>query len=128
MFTVNNYRISFCKNYSLIVPKRAQQGHYDTCCKIVDFSLVDESGEVVNKYEATAYLHPNDKPDKIIGKKVALTKALAKIKGLDKQKRTKIWMAFWIWVASWKLKSCNTKKGNNNVKEETKEKSSKEKA
>jgi len=52
-----------------------------------------------------AKLHPNDKLDKIVGKKTALRKAMndeinrAGLLGL-KSKRTEIWKAFWVWVKS----------------------------
>jgi hypothetical protein len=54
-----------------------------------------------------AFLHPNDRPDKLIGKKVALTKLLKlffPIKS-DKQTRALIWKAFWKWIEGWKENS-----------------------
>jgi hypothetical protein len=75
----------------------------------------------VPHFTATAKLHPNDHLDKIIGKKIALTKAMikrilwltnARTNKLEKhiewyfskQDRTEIWKAFWTWVVSWKKK------------------------
>ena len=49
-----------------------------------------------------ATLHPNDRHHKIIGKKVALTKALSQ--SFDKYERTLIWDAFWEWVHGWGVK------------------------
>jgi hypothetical protein len=54
---------------------------------------------------AIAYLHPKDKYDKVIGKKIALTKALAKCSSVFTKKVLKeIWVAFWEWAANWKVK------------------------
>ena len=93
MFRVNNYQISFRKSYSLVItPKK--QGRYDTVCNILDTS----NSRI---FEGYAWIHPNDIPDKITGKKVALTKALENM-GANKLTRTIIWEAFWKWVESWK--------------------------
>lgn len=68
-------------------------------------------------YTGLAKLHPNDEPDPIIGKKIALEAAMkgpffVHIQGeyqtrfANKGVRTEIWSAFWSWIASWQP-SCN---------------------
>lgn len=86
-------------------------GRYDTVCEIWL-----EQGNVrmeVPRFTGIAKLHPNDKPDKIVGKKIALRNAIGVWDSVneewsyscaeffDKAVRTAIWRAFWVWVASW---------------------------
>jgi hypothetical protein len=89
-------------------------GRYDTVCEIHAFSSDNvrcflSSGK--------AKLHPKKQLSRVVGKKVALTKAMVKrikvtknpddtttreiIWRLDKATRTTIWTAFWDWVESW---------------------------
>lgn len=101
-------------------------GRYDTKCEIyVQNKLMSthKLGQVVYskepRFTGIAKLHPNDKPDKVDGKKFALRNAigLLKVKGqnfcrfetvnqqasfIQKDVRTAIWKAFWVWVTSWK--------------------------
>ena len=93
MFRVNDYQISFRKSQSLITPSR-KQGQYDTVCNILDTS----NSRI---FEGYAWIHPNDSPNKIIGKKIALTRALENM-GINKSTRTIVWKGFWEWVESWK--------------------------
>jgi hypothetical protein len=94
MFTVGNYQISFKKSKNLDV---RPNNNYDTICRICS------SSSNKTPFSATAFLHPNDKYDKIIGKKIALTKAISMM-NISKDERTSIWKAFWSWVESWKKK------------------------
>ncbi len=96
MFEVENYRISFHKSLPLF--SEPISGRFDTVC-VID---IKHCPEYPCSCKGTAYLHPKDMPNKIIGKKVALTKALASM--ADKHLRTIIWKAFWKWVESWKAK------------------------
>ncbi len=105
-------------------------GRYDTKCEIYtqDKTMVrqDKPDGIVFCKEPTftgiAKLHPNDKPDKVDGKKFALRNAMALHDGdmcrivypkkdaadpryrdgFFKGARTAIWKAFWVWVTSWK--------------------------
>lgn len=101
MFTINDYQISFRKSHSLII--RKNRGHFDTIC-IID----GKHSEYI--FRGVAYLHPKDTPNRITGKKVALTKALANM-GATKLLRTEIWNAFWKWVESWKSRKHNFTEG-----------------
>ena len=93
MFIVRPYRISFEKSY-LIKTMLKNTGRFDTVCRIES-----ETAGLLSK--GVAYIHPNDNPNKIMGKKVALTKALANLQ-TNKFIRTQIWIAFWKWIESWK--------------------------
>ena len=126
MFTVNEYKIVFKRRWH----ERATDingayiygsGRYDTVCEIYvqDKTMVRQDkldGIVFNKepsFTGVAKLHPNDKPDKIVGKKIALRNAIGKYNPktecliyscadfYNKSVRTAIWKAFWLWVASW---------------------------
>ena len=92
MFIVDDYQIEFWKSHSLIISKN--KGRFDTVCQISD----KYSG---NLFKGVAYLHPKDSYDKVIGKKIALTRALADMR-VNRGFRTMIWRAFWEWVESWK--------------------------
>lgn len=48
----------------------------------------------VNSY-GMSWLNPTDSNNKILGKKIALQRA---IMNFNKEQRTKIWKAFWQWV------------------------------
>ena len=89
MFRVDNYRVSFRRSNTINLRKN----NYDTVCNIQN-DITDM------QYHNVAYLHPSDSYNKIIGKKIALTKTLTNMK-LNKHLRTKIWNAFWLWVESW---------------------------
>lgn len=66
----------------------------------------------ITQYSGKATLHPNEQPDKINGKKVALKRAMQNSCGtycpvfLSKSDRTEVWKAFWQWVSTWPL-SCD---------------------
>jgi hypothetical protein len=82
--------------------------------------------ENLRLYTGVAILHPNDRVDRVVGKKIALGRALQqmwpstldgdiiivddidepafeimKIEAERKLKRKVIWSAFWMWVAQW---------------------------
>ena len=97
MFIVSNYQISFVKFYSLILSKN--RGRFDTICRIQNINT--KENHFLPTYRGKAYLNPKDNPNKIIGKKIALTRALVSMKA-DKYLRTIIWKAFWNWIESWK--------------------------
>lgn len=77
---------------------------YTTVCEIQN----EDTEEVV--FTGHAKIHPNDIPDRIIGKKVALTNALLfcshgpTVWNFPKYVRTEIWAAFWEWVENWNRK------------------------
>ena len=88
MFEISGYKVTFMR-----VWRDKKYGRYDTECAITrKFQDVADYG--------LAHLHPNDKPDKIVGKKIALGKALKRAE-VGKELRTMIWKAFWAWVAKW---------------------------
>jgi len=108
MFTAGGYKVVFRRLWHQPRPERAEllwslqdnDGRYDTVCEIWDTDLN------IICYRGLAKLHPNDKVDKVVGKKVALQNAIEgeqNRSGLlfDKPKRTEIWKAFWAWVKSW---------------------------
>ena len=80
---------------------------YTTVCEIQD----ENTKKVI--FTGYAHLHPKDTPDKIIGKKVALTNAMIKERvelsdnnvvvhwNFPKHVRTDIWETFWEWVGNW---------------------------
>jgi hypothetical protein len=67
----------------------------------------------VPRFTGIAKLHPKDKPDKIVGKKIALRNAIGVwieyskkwqyncADFYNKPVRTAIWTAFWNWVSQW---------------------------
>lgn len=69
-----------------------------TYCQIY---LYEANAPVMVVGKGVAHLHPKDKYDKVIGKKVALTKALREHQYFDKVMRREVWIAFWLWVGSW---------------------------
>ena len=84
---------------------------YTTVCEIEN----RDKEEVISI--GYAHLRPNDMPNKVIGKKVALTNALILTKedvgsievvhrNFPKHIRTDIWEAFWEWIANWKAERC----------------------
>jgi len=90
MFEVNGFKVTFQRIWT-----DQKRGRYDTFCE------VNLPGDTINwPRSALAHLHPNDKPDKIVGKKIALGKALKRAE-VGKELRTMIWKAFWAWVAKW---------------------------
>ena len=124
MFYVNKYKVVFKRNWHNREVDFHDKyvdgdGRYDTICEIytVDDTMVGSGFRKVYHKEPTftgiAKLHPNDKPDKIIGKKIALKNAISNRQTLeehmkrdlhhfDKEVRTAIWKAFFSWVTSWK--------------------------
>ena len=129
MFTVNEYKIVFKKRWhdrrrplskklqeSKAVKMPETNGRYDTVCEIWI------SGLEVPRFTGIAKLHPNDRPDKIVGKKIALRNAMGRrrrsINGkfiyewncanfYNKPVRTAIWDAFRTWVANWNNQPLN---------------------
>lgn len=116
MFKVEGYTITFKRVwYEAGVDSKDmihRTGRYDTRCEICLSELE------VPRCSGIARLHPKDRPDKIIGKKIALRNAigLLKVEGKNyhrfltvlqqasfsnKKVRDAIWKAFWAWVASW---------------------------
>lgn len=119
MFETENYRFKFER---VNVCKRS--GRYDTLCSVyVNDGFT--SSEVIPLFTGLAVLHPNDRPDKVIGKKMALLRAMKKQKTgqyrtsfWTKAKRTEVWQAFWSWVSSWskgKCVACNSDNSRNGV-------------
>jgi len=122
MFRVGKYKIVFMHTkqdtlqYEVIKGKNlvvSGSGRYDTSCHI----YINNDTQEIPQYIGFVKLHPNDKPDKIIGKKIALQNALISQTFIDpktkkkitiwhhqKNVRTKIWKAFWAWVESWEDK------------------------
>ena len=134
MFTVNEYRIVFKRRWHNRVGDHLDDsyikgdGRYDTKCEIyvqdpnmvgVGFAMVYHKEP---RFTGIAKLHPKDKPDKIVGKKIALRDALLIIEmdvipiknlgditdvkyypAFNKEVRTAIWKAFWEWVLHWGL-------------------------
>jgi hypothetical protein len=108
MFKVNEYKIVFKRRwhqtrirnddpaYSSGFITLETDGRYDTVCEIYINYLE------VPHFTGVARLHPNDKPDKIVGKKVALRNAISQSVSFNRTERTAIWKAFWEWVADWK--------------------------
>ncbi len=100
MFKVEGYRIRFEKRY--LNNQAMMKGRFDTLCEIY------RDGQIHNAGCGIARLHPNDNPDRIVGKRIALAKALATVSELSngylrsKKRRTIIWKAFLVWVKSWK--------------------------
>lgn len=153
MFKVNDYS-SDCETLTIEFSKHWHQipivvdgkntgqtdGRYDTCCHITCGNMNSPS------YHGKALLNPNDQLDRVIGKKIALTKAMIDkykevklpngtvvkepiywIKFCSKQLRTKIWKAFWKWVASWspgEIICCATLEDYEKAKKEIQEKTS----
>jgi len=141
MFTVNEYKIVFKKRWhdrrrplskklqeSKAVKMPETNGRYDTVCEIYvqDKSMSGGGFRHVYKEEPSfigvAKLHPNDRPDKIVGKKIALRNAMGRrrrsINGkfiyewncanfYNKPIRTAIWDAFRTWVANWNNQPLN---------------------
>ena len=118
MFTVNEYKIVFKKRWQnrctdLKGKFLLGDGRYDTVCEIWL-----EKGNVrmeVPRFTGIAKLHPNDRPDKLLGKKIALRKAIGVWDAeneewsyscsdfFNKSVRTAIWKNFWAWVATWSM-------------------------
>ena len=116
MFQVNEYKIVFRRRWHLRTSDYGN-GRYDTVCEIYKIGLEESSSEP--SFTGVAKLHPNDSVDRIVGKKLALRRALGAILPNDKQRygehvsdhyrrmfknktdRTAIWKAFWVWVSQW---------------------------
>ena len=112
MFKVNEYIIVF-KRVWQERKSSYSNGRYDTKCEI--YLHTRETPD----FTGIARLHPNDKPDKIVGKKIALRNAMGRLvrrliddkviyewewncaEFYNKEVRTAIWKAFWEWVAAW---------------------------
>ena len=93
MFKTENYRIRFEKDFPSNLAK--SRGRFNTRCEIY------KEGEDCCDSMGIAFLHPNDSPDRIVGKKIALAQALEDM-DTDKSTRTIIWNDFHKWVESWK--------------------------
>ncbi|MHC4526244.1 MAG: hypothetical protein ACYS29_00090 [Planctomycetota bacterium] len=123
MFTANQYKIVFKRvwhdhNDVLdICHNNHCDGRYDTKCEIW---LDSRPNATLPAFIGIARLHPNDKPDKIVGKKIALRNAIGYVvravttdgeimydyncaNFYNKDVRTAIWKAFWTWVLHWGL-------------------------
>ena len=118
MFTVGGYKIVFRRQWHQPRPQSEfedipdNNGRYDTVCEIW------EANDDFCDFVGVAKLHPKDKLNKVLGKKIALLNAMIKRivwltdpitnkreKHIEwyfsKQDRTEIWEAFWAWVKSW---------------------------
>jgi hypothetical protein len=101
MFTVGKYKVTFKRKWHHYLTG-GTHGRYNTHCAI--FRCDDPEPAFTGR----AKLHPNDQPDKIVGKKIALKNAMwfgARLEPnlcLRREVRTEIWQAFWAWVESWK--------------------------
>ena len=108
MFTAGKYKVVFKRVWHLYPgTSHRRGGRYDTQCTI----FVDGSETT---FHGLAKLHPNDQPDKVVGKKKAFSKAVQALLPFHysrdcledvikrKAERTLIWKAFWAWVESWK--------------------------
>lgn len=111
MFETTEFRIQFQR-----VNVDLKSGRYDTLCNIYRKGEF-ESDRRIPICSGLAILHPNDVPNKIIGKKIALSKVIPQVTTLNlfKFKRKEIWNAFWKWIASWndgniKVEKCNVKR------------------
>ena len=95
MFTINNQELGIKMRIDFYrVPHSDNLSRSDTVCQI-------KYADNLMPFVGVAKLHPNDRPDKIIGKKVALANAMhGRIQRKDH--RTIIWKAFFQWVDSWK--------------------------
>jgi len=125
MFQVNEYKIVFRRRWHLRTSDYGN-GRYDTVCEIYKIGLEESSSEP--SFTGVAKLHPNDSVDRIVGKKLALKRALDAMLPSDEQRygeilsnyyerqfknkaeRTAIWKAFWTWVASWPNQPSNADK------------------
>jgi len=115
MFKVNRYTIKFKRRWHLQENLPAEEikfwkkhgdGRYDTICEIYVEDLE------VPRFTGIARLHPNDCPNKIEGKKIALCNAIGIYRPekdrivynctefYNKKFRTEIWKAFWKWAKS----------------------------
>ena len=125
MFSVNEYKIVFKRRWHkdrVFDPAGLKwSGRYDTVCEIYHTSdkckVSSESKQIIYRlkpsFTGIARLHPNDRPDKIVGKKIALRKAMGEYNPetecliyncadfYNKSVRTAIWKAFRKWVKSW---------------------------
>lgn len=110
MFVAGNYKIVFKRIWHTDDEGESlMNGRYDTKCEIW---LNDEESQIP-RFTGIAKLHPNDRPDKIIGKKIALQNAIGHYHEktdcivyscadfYKKETRTSIWKTFWLWVADW---------------------------
>lgn len=116
MFHVNQYKIVFKRVWHkrMVTPQELKyvsgNGRYDTKCEIYDIG--DGVKTLTPRFTGIARLHPNDKPNKIVGKKIALRNAMGYgvtnwgsfgyADFYTKEVRTAIWKAFWGWVSQWK--------------------------
>lgn len=97
MFETEGWRFVFKNLYH-----EDKSGRFDTLCGI--YAKYEKVIGKVPVYEGIARLHPNDAPDKIVGKKQALLVAMKKSNGFywadfySKKARTVIWEAFWSWI------------------------------
>ena len=126
MSTAGGYKIVFRRQWHQPRPQSEfedipdNNGRYDTVCEIWE-----ANDDLSSRFVGVAKLHPKDKLNKVLGKKIALLNAMIKRivwltdpitnkreKHIEwyfsKQDRTEIWKAFWVWVKSWNEQSRNT--------------------
>ena len=114
MFKVGNLKINFKHEYFYVSEKTGEPVYEGTGRFGVTCFIYQEGVEEVISV-GSVLIHKGDQPDRVIGKKYALRKALIKkayfvgkrhviIWQWDKHMRTKIWDAFWEWVESWDKK------------------------
>ena len=94
-------------------PFHKNDGRYDTKCEIYCLNETRKSYYNIPTFTGIARLHPNDTPDKIVGKKIALRNAIGVWDDENeewsyscadffyKKVRTAIWKAFWGWISLW---------------------------
>lgn len=137
MFKVNEYKIVFKRVWHWYpVSKGSREGlvrrsgRYDTKCEIYVHQPGAEKTEGKPRFIGIAKLHPNDQPDKIIGKKIALRNAIGVWDAeseewsyscsefFNKEVRSTIWTHFWAWVADWPNQKSNRQLHNTTPKTE----------
>jgi hypothetical protein len=118
MFTIGEYKIVFSRRWhergTDINGKYVYgNGRYDTVCEIYTQCTTTLTKRSIYRekpsFTGVAKLHPNDQVDRIVGKKLALQRAIGggpeRYNCSDfyrKSVRTVIWKAFFEWVANWK--------------------------
>lgn len=104
MFNAVGFKIRFERkqNVETFIPSLKEFCHRDmTYCYI---ATPDEEGKKMRVITCgIAILNPIDQNDKIVGKKIALTRALDE-SWFNKNTRTAIWKYFWLWVSNWSSK------------------------
>ena len=95
MFQAGQYTVKFKRRWHHYLIG-GTHGRYDTICEMYfpNMEAPCRTGK--------AKLHPDDSPDKVIGKKIALENALSS-SVMGKKSRTVVWKAFWLWVSTWSV-------------------------